>query len=111
MDLTLPAYVSGVFLLTWILNRYRLVPISFVDQIIMGYGGLRGAVAYGLAVNLNEAKIKEKNLMICTTLLVVYFTVILQVSAQSWLVVSCHMTVPSNHPLFRHFHLLCSKNT
>ncbi|XP_043995503.1 sodium/hydrogen exchanger 3-like [Gambusia affinis] len=68
----------GVFLLTWILNRYRLVPISFVDQIIMGYGGLRGAVAYGLAVNLNEAKIKEKNLMICTTLLVVYFTVILQ---------------------------------
>ncbi|XP_005811860.1 sodium/hydrogen exchanger 3-like isoform X1 [Xiphophorus maculatus] len=68
----------GVFILTWMLNRYRLVPISFVDQIIMGYGGLRGAVAYGLAVNLNESKIKEKNLMVCTTLLVVYFTVILQ---------------------------------
>ncbi|XP_054911173.1 sodium/hydrogen exchanger 3-like isoform X2 [Poeciliopsis prolifica] len=68
----------GVFFLTWILNRYRLVPISFVDQIIMSYGGLRGAVAYGLAVNLNEAKIKEKNLMVCTTLIVVYFTVILQ---------------------------------
>uniref|UniRef100_A0A3B3ULX0 Sodium/hydrogen exchanger n=1 Tax=Poecilia latipinna TaxID=48699 RepID=A0A3B3ULX0_9TELE len=68
----------GVFILTWFLNRSRLVPISFVEQIIMGYGGLRGAVAYGLAVNLNETKIKEKNLMVCTTLIVVYFTVILQ---------------------------------
>lgn len=71
---------AGVFFLTWILNRYRLVPVEFIDQVIMSYGGLRGAVAYGLATLLNESKIKEKNLMICTTLLVVYFTVILQVS-------------------------------
>ncbi|GAA6233236.1 sodium/hydrogen exchanger 3 isoform X1 [Lates japonicus] len=68
----------GVFFLTWILNRYRLVPIGFIDQVIMSYGGLRGAVAYGLAVMLNESKIKEKNLMISTTLIVVYFTVIFQ---------------------------------
>uniref|UniRef100_A0A3Q2CU22 Sodium/hydrogen exchanger n=1 Tax=Cyprinodon variegatus TaxID=28743 RepID=A0A3Q2CU22_CYPVA len=68
----------GVFLLTWILNKFRLVPIDFVDQVIMGYGGLRGAVAYGLAVLLDETKIKEKNLMVCTTLIVVYFTVIFQ---------------------------------
>uniref|UniRef100_A0AAQ4Q8Q2 Sodium/hydrogen exchanger n=1 Tax=Gasterosteus aculeatus aculeatus TaxID=481459 RepID=A0AAQ4Q8Q2_GASAC len=70
--------IIGVFFLTWILNRYRLVPVEFIDQVIMSYGGLRGAVAYGLATLLNESKIKEKNLMICTTLLVVYFTVILQ---------------------------------
>ncbi|XP_062414392.1 sodium/hydrogen exchanger 3-like isoform X3 [Pungitius pungitius] len=70
--------IIGVFFLTWILNRYRLVPVEFIDQVIMSYGGLRGAVAYGLAALLNESKIKEKNLMICTTLLVVYFTVILQ---------------------------------
>ncbi|KAL6099451.1 slc9a3 [Pungitius sinensis] len=70
--------IIGVFFLTWILNRYRLVPVEFIDQVIMSYGGLRGAVAYGLAAMLNESKIKEKNLMICTTLLVVYFTVILQ---------------------------------
>uniref|UniRef100_A0A4W6EIA1 Sodium/hydrogen exchanger n=1 Tax=Lates calcarifer TaxID=8187 RepID=A0A4W6EIA1_LATCA len=68
----------GVFFLTWILNRYRLVPIGFIDQVIMSYGGLRGAVAYGLAVMLDENKIKEKNLMISTTLIVVYFTVIFQ---------------------------------
>ncbi|XP_039876896.1 sodium/hydrogen exchanger 3-like [Simochromis diagramma] len=68
----------GVFFLQWILNRYRLVPVELIDMVIMSYGGLRGAVAYGLAVLLDEKKIKEKNLMICTTLIVVYFTVILQ---------------------------------
>ncbi|XP_056876481.1 sodium/hydrogen exchanger 3.1 [Takifugu flavidus] len=70
--------IIGVFFLTWILNKFRLVPLEFIDQVIMSYGGLRGAVAYGLATLLDENKIKEKNLMICTTLIVVYFTVILQ---------------------------------
>nr|XP_055076449.1 sodium/hydrogen exchanger 3.1 [Misgurnus anguillicaudatus] len=70
--------IIGVFILTWILNKFRLVPIELIDQIVMSYGGLRGAVAYGLAAMLEEEKIKEKNLIVCTTLLVVYFTVILQ---------------------------------
>ncbi|XP_038822205.1 sodium/hydrogen exchanger 3-like [Salvelinus namaycush] len=68
----------GVFFLTWILNQFRLVPLEFIDQVVMGYGGLRGAVAYGLVVSLDEKKYKEKNMMISTTLLVVYFTVMLQ---------------------------------
>lgn len=61
------------------MNGFRLVPIELIDQVIMSYGGLRGAVAYGLAVMLDETKIKEKNLLLSTTLIVVYFTVILQV--------------------------------
>ncbi|XP_062385977.1 sodium/hydrogen exchanger 3-like isoform X2 [Sardina pilchardus] len=68
----------GVFFLTWILNKNRLVPIELIDQVVMAYGGLRGAVAYGLAVMLDGDKIPEKNLMISTTLIVIYFTVILQ---------------------------------
>ncbi len=72
-----------VFLLTWMLNKFRLVPIEVIDQVVMSYGGLRGAVAYGLAATLNEDKIPEKNLMISTTLIVVYFTVILQVKTLS----------------------------
>ena len=75
------ACTTGVFFLTWILNKFRLVPLEFIDQVIMSYGGLRGAVAYGLATMLDENKIKEKNLMVCTTLIVVYFTVILQVNS------------------------------
>uniref|UniRef100_A0A672T0C5 Sodium/hydrogen exchanger n=1 Tax=Sinocyclocheilus grahami TaxID=75366 RepID=A0A672T0C5_SINGR len=70
--------IIGVFLLTWMLNKFRLVPIEVIDQVVMSYGGLRGAVAYGLAAMLDEDKIPEKNLMISTTLIVVYFTVILQ---------------------------------
>ncbi|XP_051991560.1 sodium/hydrogen exchanger 3-like isoform X1 [Xyrauchen texanus] len=70
--------IIGVFFLTWTLNKFRLVPIEVIDQVVMSYGGLRGAVAYGLAAMLDENKIKEKNLMISTTLIVVYFTVILQ---------------------------------
>ncbi|KAG7278784.1 hypothetical protein CRUP_019090 [Coryphaenoides rupestris] len=61
--------IMGVFFLTWILNKFRLVPLEYIDQIIMSYGGLRGAVAYGLAVLLDETKIKEKNLMVSTTLI------------------------------------------
>ncbi|NP_001124467.1 sodium/hydrogen exchanger isoform 3 precursor [Oncorhynchus mykiss] len=68
----------GVFLLTWILNKYRLVPLEFIDQVVMSYGGLRGAVAYGLVAMPGENKFKEKNLMVSTTLIVVYFTVMLQ---------------------------------
>ncbi|KAL2079970.1 hypothetical protein ACEWY4_023763 [Coilia grayii] len=68
----------GVFFMTYFLNKNRLVPIELIDQVIMSYGGLRGAVAYGLAVLLNENKIPEKNLLISTTLIVIYFTVILQ---------------------------------
>ncbi|CAB1314816.1 unnamed protein product [Coregonus sp. 'balchen'] len=68
----------GVFLLTWILNKYRLVPLEFIDQVVMSYGGLRGAVAYGLVAMLDENKFNEKNLMVSTTLIVVYFTVMLQ---------------------------------
>ncbi|TDH03867.1 hypothetical protein EPR50_G00146370 [Perca flavescens] len=68
----------GTFVQTWWLNQYRLVPIAFIDQLIMSYGGLRGAVAYGLATMLDDQRIKEKKLMIGTTLIVVYFTVILQ---------------------------------
>lgn len=74
-------YYTGVLFLTWILNKFRLVPIGFIDQVILSYGGLRGAVAYGLAVMLDENKIKEKNLMVSTTLIVVYFTVIFQVTS------------------------------
>ncbi|XP_039534869.1 sodium/hydrogen exchanger 3.1 isoform X1 [Pimephales promelas] len=70
--------IIGVFLFTWLLNKFRLVPIEVIDQVVMSYGGLRGAVAYGLAAMLDKDKIPEKNLMISTTLVVVYFTVIIQ---------------------------------
>ncbi|XP_023648791.2 sodium/hydrogen exchanger 3.1 isoform X1 [Paramormyrops kingsleyae] len=70
--------IIGVFALTWILNRFRLIPLEIIDQVVLSYGGLRGAVAYALAFMLDGNKVREKNLMISTTLIVVYFTVVLQ---------------------------------
>ncbi|XP_014405957.1 PREDICTED: sodium/hydrogen exchanger 3, partial [Myotis brandtii] len=68
----------GVVLQTWILNRYRMVQLEIIDQVVMSYGGLRGAVAFALVVLLDENKVKEKNLFVCTTIVVIYFTVIFQ---------------------------------
>ncbi|XP_065730198.1 sodium/hydrogen exchanger 3 isoform X1 [Phocoena phocoena] len=68
----------GVVLQTWVLNRYRMVQLEIIDQVVMSYGGLRGAVAYALVVLLDENKVKEKNLFVSTTIIVIFFTVIFQ---------------------------------
>eukprot|EP00079_Xenopus_tropicalis_P036572 XP_017950343.1 PREDICTED: sodium/hydrogen exchanger 3 [Xenopus tropicalis] len=70
--------VIGVVLQTWILNRYRMVQLEIIDQVVMSYGGLRGAVAFALVALLDENRVKEKNLFVSTTIIVVYFTVIFQ---------------------------------
>lgn len=70
---------TGVFLLSFILNRRRLKKISTNEQIIMGYGGLRGAVGFSLAIILSQ---KDKgvisDIFLTTTLFMVYFTVFVQ---------------------------------
>ncbi|KAL3317669.1 hypothetical protein Ciccas_003678 [Cichlidogyrus casuarinus] len=50
-----------VFLLTSIINWVRVdtTKISITEQLIMIYGGLRGAVAYALAATVNEDKFLE----------------------------------------------------
>ncbi|KAJ1079732.1 hypothetical protein NDU88_000024 [Pleurodeles waltl] len=68
----------GVIIQTWMLNRYRVVRLEIIDQVVMSYGGLRGAVAFALVALLDNAKVKEKNLFVSTTIIVVFFTVIFQ---------------------------------
>ncbi|OXB54277.1 hypothetical protein ASZ78_013339 [Callipepla squamata] len=70
--------VIGVVLQTWILNHYRMVQLEIIDQVVMSYGGLRGAVAFALVALLDINKVKEKNLFVSTTIIVVFFTVIFQ---------------------------------
>ncbi|KAM7175618.1 sodium/hydrogen exchanger 3 [Macrochelys suwanniensis] len=70
--------VIGVVLQTWVLNHYRVVQLEIIDQVVMSYGGLRGAVAFALVALLDEKKVKEKNLFVSTTIIVVFFTVIFQ---------------------------------
>uniref|UniRef100_A0A7N6AH13 Sodium/hydrogen exchanger n=1 Tax=Anabas testudineus TaxID=64144 RepID=A0A7N6AH13_ANATE len=69
----------GVIGQTWILNRFRLVPLDKIDQVVMSYGGLRGAVAFALVVLLDGEQVKAKDYFVATTIVVVFFTVMFQV--------------------------------
>ena len=61
-----------------------MVQLEIIDQVVMSYGGLRGAVAFALVVLLDEDKVKEKKLFVSTTIIVIYFTVIFQVASVPW---------------------------
>lgn len=68
---------------TWVLNRFRLVPLDKIDQVVMSYGGLRGAVAFALVVLLDGEQVKAKDYFVATTIVVVFFTVMFQVGTAS----------------------------
>ncbi|KAJ8407897.1 hypothetical protein AAFF_G00269410 [Aldrovandia affinis] len=68
----------GVVMQTWVLNRFRLVPLDKIDQVVMSYGGLRGAVAFALVVLLDGDHVKAKDYFVATTIIVIFFTVMFQ---------------------------------
>ncbi|KAM9122566.1 sodium/hydrogen exchanger 5 [Pangshura tecta] len=68
----------GVILQTWVLNHFRLTPLDRIDQVVMSYGGLRGAVAFALVILLDGAKVRAKDYFVATTIVVVFFTVLVQ---------------------------------
>jgi sodium/hydrogen exchanger-like protein 3 len=72
--------ILGVIIFAFLANRVRLVQLTLTDQIIMSYGGIRGGVAFALALILDESKIPRKKEFVTATIAVVFFTVFLQVS-------------------------------
>ncbi|RWS24783.1 sodium/hydrogen exchanger-like protein [Leptotrombidium deliense] len=68
----------GVVVLTAIANRFRLHKLSAIEQFIMSYGGLRGAVAFALVLVVSEKIVPTKKMMVTTVIALVYFTVFLQ---------------------------------
>ncbi|VDI32490.1 Hypothetical predicted protein [Mytilus galloprovincialis] len=64
--------------LSCILNYRRLVKLKPIDQFIMAFGGLRGGIAFCLALSLKEDLIPERKLFITTTIVIVFFTVFVQ---------------------------------
>ncbi|MGH0144728.1 UNVERIFIED_CONTAM: hypothetical protein FKN15_011412 [Acipenser sinensis] len=59
-------------------ERKRLCPLDRIDQVMMSYGGLRGAVAFALVILLDKSKVKAKDYFVATTITVVFFTVMFQ---------------------------------
>ncbi|XP_061386549.1 sodium/hydrogen exchanger 3-like [Musca vetustissima] len=70
--------VIGVIILSAMANRFRLHKLSRVDQFVMSYGGLRGAVAFALVLLIDERLVPQKNMFVTTTIAVIYFTVFVQ---------------------------------
>ncbi|PAV56559.1 hypothetical protein WR25_17546 [Diploscapter pachys] len=73
--------VIGVVVQCFLLNKFgngnQSKEFSKVDQFILSYGGLRGAIAFGLAASI-PASIVAKPMFVTTTIVVIYFTVFLQ---------------------------------
>jgi len=64
-----------VVVLTSVANRVRLVRLDRVDQFVLSYGGLRGAIAFALASLLDARHFADtRDLFITTTIAVIYFT-------------------------------------
>ena len=59
-------------------NRFRLHKLDRVDEFVMSYGGLRGAVAFALVLLIDPLKVKKKYMFLTTTICVIYFTVFIQ---------------------------------
>ena len=70
----------GCFIFGFIANRWRLLELKVTDMLIMSYGGIRGAVAFALALILDENRIPRKKEFVTATIAVVFFTVFIQVS-------------------------------
>lgn len=70
--------VLGVMVLAFFLNYRRLVKLTLIDQFIMAFGGLRGGIAFCLALSINEELIPERKLFITTTIVIIFFTVFVQ---------------------------------
>ena len=81
----------ATFLLSGLVNLlggHHLDKISVKEQFIIGYGGLRGAVGFSLALILSEKQPTNqfKYLFLATVIFMVYFTTFLQGGTIKWVV-------------------------
>ncbi|KAM9436831.1 sodium/hydrogen exchanger 1 [Clarias gariepinus] len=76
--LCMVARVLGVIVLTFVINKFRIVKLTTKDQFIIAYGGLRGAIAFSLVYLLNEHHFPMRDLFVTAVITVIFFTVFVQ---------------------------------
>ncbi|MFH4978927.1 hypothetical protein AB6A40_005636 [Gnathostoma spinigerum] len=67
----------NIFPLSFIVNQFRQVQISVKNQFIMWYSGMRGAVAFALALHISVNSDITKKILLTTTLFILLFTIVL----------------------------------
>ena len=72
-------FILGIAIFANLSNCWRLLELTRIDMLIMSYGGLRGAIAFSLALILDEVTFERKKEFVTTTITVVFFTVFIQV--------------------------------
>ena len=81
--------VAVAVVLNHFANLVRVAKLDGISQFVMAYGGLRGAIAFSLAVVLDRRRFQSRQLFITTTIVVVYFTNIVLVGATTGIIQSC----------------------
>lgn len=64
----------NIFPLSWVVNKFRDHKINYKMMFIMWFSGLRGAIAYALALHL-EFSDEKRHVIVTTTLIIVVFTI------------------------------------
>lgn len=65
---------TSVFIVSFFVNLCKKRPIPFSHQIVLTYGGLRGAVAFYLALQVHS---EYSSLIITTSICLILFTVVI----------------------------------
>jgi NhaP-type Na+/H+ and K+/H+ antiporter len=98
----------AIFVLTALYNyiflfRNRRGRISFRDQIIISYSGLRGVIAFVLALLVwvdleTDSSVRQRNTIITSTLMVIIVTIFLQGTTVRWLVKLLRIEITRQRP-------------
>uniref|UniRef100_T1KSG4 Sodium/hydrogen exchanger n=1 Tax=Tetranychus urticae TaxID=32264 RepID=T1KSG4_TETUR len=106
---------ASIYLLTYVCNNFsnRLRSITRQEQFIMAYGGLRGAIAFALAIMLDPRDLPSADLFVTATLTVIIFTVFVQGSTTKPIVqlLGLQMLTDADPKLFNELHLKVIETT
>ncbi len=98
----------AIFVITAIYNyiflfRYPAARVSLRDQLIISYSGLRGVIAFVLALLVSvtansDLSAKQRNAIITTTLMVIIVAIFIQGTTIRWLVLLLRIEVTRERP-------------